>query len=213
MKRLVIGTTNKNKVKRLKNLLRDFEYNIVSLEEYGNNIGEPKEVANTPVGIAIDKALYYAEKLPTNTLILTQDDTIKFENINKEDDPGLHIKEPVIKKYGKFTDENASKYYKDLAKKYGGTIPMTFNYGHAVAIKTEDSDRNMIKVIGGSSKLCVRLVDRIHNLESVKGYFLGALTEVNIEGKWMPYNDLDDDTLVKLDNDLYLSITKLLNSI
>ena len=213
MKKIVIGTTNENKVKRLKNLLKDLDYEIISLKGYGNDIGEPKEVASTPVGIAIDKALYYAEQLPANTLILTQDDTIEFENIKEEDNPGLHIKKPVIEKYGEFTDEKAAQYYKGLAEKYGGSIPMTFNYGHAIAIKLEGTERNMIKVIGSSSKLCVRLVNRIHNLESVKGYFLGALMEAKVNGKWEPYNDLDDNTLVELDNDLYYSITKLLNSI
>lgn len=213
MKQIVMATTNDNKVKRIKALLKDLEYNIVSLKEINeNDIEEPNETANTPGDIAIEKALHYAKYLPNNTIVLTQDDTIIFDGIHEEDNPGVHIKEPVIKKYGKFTDELAAQYYKELADKYGGIIPMKFRYGHAVAIK-EDNGRIVKKVLGAESFLEVRLVNKIYKLEKVPGYFLAALMEANIDGKWIPYNDLNDETLVKLDKDLYYSITTLLDNI
>lgn len=212
MKRVIIATTNENKVERIKKLLKGLDYEILSLKNIKSNIPEPEEKANSPEGIAIEKALHYVEYFPEDTLVLTQDDTIKLEGLKEEDDPKLSIKNPVRKKYGEFTDKLAAEYYSELAAKYGGTIPMTFNYGHAVAIKTKEN-RNIIKVIGASSKLEVRLVDKIHKLETVPGYFLAALMEANVNGKWIPYNDLDDKTLVKLDKDLYSSITYLLNNI
>lgn len=213
MKQIVMATTNDNKVKRIKALLKDLEYNIVSLKEINaNDIDEPNEKANTPVDIAIEKVLHYANYLPNNTIVLTQDDTIIFDGIHEEDNPGVHIKEPVIKKYGKFTDELAAQYYKELADKYGGIIPMKFRYGHAVAIK-ENNGRIIKKVLGAESFLEVRLVNKIYKLEKVPGYFLAALMEANIDGKWIPYNDLDDETLVKLDKDLYYSIMTLLDNI
>ena len=213
MKQIVMATTNDNKVKRIKALLKDLEYNIVSLKEINeNDIEEPNETANTPGDTAIEKALHYAKYLPNNTIVLTQDDTIIFDGIHEEDNPGVHIKEPVIKKYGKFTDELAAQYYKELADKYGGIIPMKFRYGHAVAIK-ENNGRTVKKVLGAESFLEVRLVNKIYKLEKVPGYFLAALMEANIDGKWIPYNDLNDETLVKLDKDLYYSITTLLDNI
>jgi len=42
---------------------------------------------------------------------------------------------------------------------------------------------------------------------------LEALIEANINGNWIPYNDLDEKTLIQLDNDLYNSITYLLENI
>lgn len=212
MKRIIIATTNENKVERIKKLLKGLDYEILSLKSIKNDIPEPEEKANSPEGIAIEKALHYVEYFPEDTLVLTQDDTIKLEGLKEEDDPKLSIKTPVRNKYGEFTDKLAAKYYSELAVKYGGTIPMTFNYGHAVAIKTKEN-RNIIKVIGASSKLEVRLVDKIHKLETVPGYFLAALMEANVNGKWIPYNDLDDKTLVELDKDLYNSITYLLKNI
>lgn len=90
---------------------------------------------------------------------------------------------------------------------------MKFVYGHAVAIKVNDNGRYLTKVIGAESKLEVRLVNRINKLEKSTGYFLAALMEANVDGKWIPYNDLDEESLVKLDIDLYNSITALLRNI
>lgn len=213
MKKLVIATTNSNKVRRLKLLLKDLDYEILSLNNMVSAIPEPNENARTPIGIAIEKASHYVEYLPDDTLILTQDDTIQFEGVEDSDNPGVHIKGPVVKKYGEFTDENAAEYYKDLANKYGGAIPMTFKYGHAVALRTNNGERRITKISSAGSELKVRLVNEINKLEKSKGYFLAALMEAKINNEWVKYNELDEETLVKLDNDLYKSIKSLLESI
>lgn len=213
MQKIVVATTNQNKVERIKRLLKDTKYEVVSLKEINaENIEEPKETANTPVKIAIEKAMHYVEYLHTGTIVLTQDDTLKLEGVKEEDDPKLSIKEPVRRKYGKFTDELAAKYYTELATKYGGAIPISFNYGHAIAIKNEQ-DRNIIKVIGSSSKVQARLTDKINKLEAVPGYFLSAVIEVNINDKWIPYNELNEKELIEIDQDLFCSITNLLKNI
>ena len=214
MKKIVVATTNNNKVNRLKKLLEGLDYELVSLKEVTDKeLPEPEEKASTPVEIAIEKAIHYSKFMPEGTVILTQDNTIQSEGIDENDNPRLHIKAPVKEKYGKFTDELAAQYYKALAEKYGGTIPMKFVYGHAVAIKVNDNGRYLTKVIGAESKLEVRLVNRINKLEKSTGYFLAALMEANVDGKWIPYNDLDEESLVKLDIDLYNSITALLRNI
>lgn len=213
MKRIIVATTNKNKVKRIKNLLKGLDYEILSLGDVNiNNIEEPEETKNTPEEIAMEKALYYARYLPDDTIVLSQDDTIQFEGVSKEDNPGVHIKAPIIKKYGEFTDKLAANYYKELAEKYGGKIPMTFKYGHAIAIR-KGEERKVLKACCAESKLEVRLVNKINKLETVPGYFLAAIMEANINGRWVPYNDLEEEELVKLDIDLYNSITTLLENI
>lgn len=213
MKKIVIATTNKNKVKRIKDLFKDEKYEFLSLEDLNiKDLGDPEETASTPVGIAMEKAKYYVDRLPEGYIILTQDDTLSFEGVNEEDNPGLHIKKPVIDKYGAFSDNNAADYYTSLAKKYGGSIPVLFNYGHAVATKSTD-EREIVKVIGSSSKVEMKLVDKVNKLETVPGYFLSACTEVKLNGKWIPFNDLTDQEKVKVDEDVYKSISNLLKNI
>lgn len=209
--KVVLATTNKNKVKRLKNLLKDLDIELVSLDEINLNIKEPDETADTCGGIAAQKASHYVTYLPKDTLVLTQDDTLSLEGVEECDDPKNHIKEPVVNKYGEFTDEFAIEYYVDLVNKYGGSIPISFHYGHAVAIST--NDRNYTKVISSESKLNGRLINEVKDLDKCKGYFLGAILQICINGEWKYWNDLTDDELVIADHDLYLSISKLLKDI
>lgn len=211
--KLVIATTNKNKVDRIKKILKNTNFDIVSLSDMvKENIAEPEENANNGIDNSIEKAIYYANYLPENTIVLAQDDTIELIGVVEEDEPKGHIKRPVIQKYGEFTDELAAQYYSDLAGKYGGTIPMVFKYGHAVAILTNE-DRLRKKVVSAESKLEVRLVNKIHKLEKRPGYFLAALMEAKINNEWVPYNDLDDEQIIKLDIDLQDSIVSLLKEI
>ena len=213
MKKIVVATTNQNKVKRMKALLKNLDYEIVSLSDVSDKkMDEPKEIGLTPTDIAIEKALHYLKYLPNDTIVLSQDDTLVMEGIKEEDNPGMHIKKPVVEKYGKFTDEFAAEYYRSLAEKYGGTIPVFFKYGHAIAIKTT-GERTITKVVSAESILKLKLVNKIYKLEKTPGYFLAALLEANINGKWIPYNDLDEDVLVKLDSDLYKSICTLLKNL
>ena len=68
MKKIVIATTNLNKVKRMKLLLKDLDYEILSLNEIASAISEPNENADNPIGIAIEKASHYIKQLPDNNL-------------------------------------------------------------------------------------------------------------------------------------------------
>ncbi len=213
MKKIVIATTNKNKIERIKNLLRNEDYEILSLfDVIDNSIKEPSEIFETGLDNSIIKSTYYVDYVPEGVIVLSQDDTIELIGISKEDDPQGHIKEPVVKKYGEFTDLNAVNYYKDLANKYGGSILMNFRYGHSVAIK-KSGNKTYKKVLGKTSVLKSRLVNEIYKLDKRPGYFLASLMEVEINGKWVKYNDLDDSELVLLDADLYDSIITMLNEI
>lgn len=212
MKEIIVGTTNKNKVKRIQNLFKEKEYIIKDLSSLNKEIDEPEENGKNPIDISIEKAMHYVNYCNDSQIVLTQDDTLVFENISDEDSPGMHIKAPVIKKYGEFTDELAAKYYTDLANKYGGYIPITFIYGHSVAMI--DNKRRKKKIIfSAESKLKARIVNKINKLETVPGYFLSAIMQVKINGKWKNHNDLSDEEKIKIDNDLYKSIDMLLKKI
>ena len=211
--KLVIATTNKNKVERIQKLLKKTNFDVVGLSDIiKGKINKPKVNSESVVDNAIEKAIYYVNYLPEDTIVLSQDETIELIGVHEEDEPKGHIKEPVIKKYGKFTDELAAKYYSGLADKYGGEIPVVFKYGHTVAI-IETTDRMRKRIISAQSKLEARLVNKIYKLHECPGYFLAALIEVKIDNEWIPYNDLTDDQLIGLDTDLKKSIISLLKEI
>lgn len=212
IKKIVIATTNNNKVKRIKDLLFDIGVEVASLSEMNYKISEPKETANTCTAVAIEKALHYVTELPEGTIVLTQDDSFVMKGINPEDSPGLSIKEPVIAKYGKITDELGAKYYADLANKYGGTIDVVFEYGHAIAIRLDD-ERKITKIVAGESKLESRLVNKVNKVEKSPGYFLAAVMQEKVDGNWIYYNELTDKQKVELDVGLKETIVRLLNEI
>ena len=211
--KIVIATTNKNKINRIQKFLKEFNYDVVSFKDFVDfEIQEPVEFADNGIDNALEKAIYYSNYLPENTFVLAQDDTIELVGVEEQDEPKGHIKKPVMDVYGEFNDELAAKYYSNLAKKYGGVIPIIFRYGHALVVIT-NKDRLRKKVVSAESKLEARLVDKIHKLYKSPGYFLSALIEVNINGEWVPYNDLDEEQIVELDVDLKDSILSLLNEI
>lgn len=213
MKKLVVATTNKNKVERIKRLLKNEDLEILSLkDEVSEDIKEPDEIFETGLDNSIIKSTYYIDYVEEGTIVLTEDDTIELVGISESDDPKGHIKGPVREKYGTFTDELAAEYYTSLARKYNGSIPMNFRYGHSIAVKKSD-DKIYKKVLAKTSILKAKLVDEIYKLDKRPGYFLAALMEVEIDGKWVKYNDLSDEELVELDHDLYDSIKYMLNEI
>lgn len=212
MKKLLIATTNHNKVSRIKRLLVDVPVEIISLNDLSKQIPEPAETAGSGVEIAAQKALGYVEYVDDDLIVLTQDDTIAFEGVDDEDNPGPFIKEPVKSKYGEFTDEYALQYYTDLAKKYGGTVPMVFRYGHAIAYKTK-ADRKRVTIIASSSELHARLVDTPHKPELAVGYFLSAIMQLEIDGEWTYNTELSEELQTKADEDLKISILSLLEEV
>ena len=190
MEEIIVATTNNNKVKRIKRLLKNLDYKVLSLEDMGlKDISEPLENATTPIDIAIEKAIYYSNYLPENKIILSQDETILLEGIKEEDDPKMHIKKPVINK---------------------GIIPMKFKYGIAVVKKEKNNNKISKKVFAKEAFLSARLTNQIHKLEKSPGYFFEALIEANVNNNWLRYNDLSEEILTDLDNDLYSAIIMLL---
>ena len=168
-------------------------------------ISEPEETGKDALDISIAKARHYWNFLKEKMPVLTQDDTLKLE-VKDEDNPGAHTKEPVIKKYGEFTDGNAISYYTDMAKKYGGIIPMYFEYGHTLCFV----DNGELMLSARKSKLVGRIVTEARENESTKGYFLAAIMQVNVEDKWIYYSELTPDELVKADFGIAESLKRLL---
>ncbi len=203
--KILIATTNKNKVNRIKRLITDKKIEFISLSDLDYKIDEPEENGKDGVENAIIKANYYFEKLKNKIPVLTQDDTLFLSGVSEKDNPKKDIKLPVIKKYGQFTDEFAYKYYINLVKKYNKEyLEMEFRYGHAICGK------NFLK--GSPSVLKGRLYSQINNTRT-PGYFLADLIKLNNDGIWKYDSDLNEEELIKQDSDIKRSINSLLAEI
>lgn len=160
---ILIATTNQNKVDRIKRLFKKNSFNFLSLSDLNYEIKDPEENGKDGVENALIKAKYYFNKLKVKIPVLTQDDTLFIFGVSKELNPQKDIKLPVIKKYGKFTDEFAYQYYSDLVKKYDKEfLNLEFHYGHAIC------NKNLLE--GSGSILPGRLYSQV-NLTKTPGYF------------------------------------------
>lgn len=199
---ILIATTNKNKVDRIKRLITDQNINFISLSDLDYKIEEPEENGKDGVENAIIKAKYYFENLKIKMPVLSQDDTLFLSGVSDKDNPKKDIKLPVIKKYGQFNDDLAYKYYLDLVKKYNKEyLEMEFRYGHAIC------GENFLE--GSSSVLPGRLYGQI-NITRTLGYFLADLIKFNVDGIWKYNSDLNEEELVQQDSDIKRSINNLL---
>lgn len=200
MNKVLFATTNQQKILRLRKLT---DVELISLSDLTYDIPEPEEVGQDGLDIVILKARHYWGNLKNKMPVLTQDDTLKLE-VNPEDDPGNHIKKPVVEKYGEFNDKNAIAYYTDLAKKYGGEIKMFFEYGHALCFSDGEET-----IIGRKSRLYGKLVTEPRENDSTKGYFLAAIMKVQIGKEWKYYSELTPEELVKADSGIAETLQKL----
>lgn len=201
--RILIATTNSNKVERIKNLMQGFNVEFIALSDLDYKIPEPEENQKSALEIAKNKARDYFDKLKEKMPVLTQDDTIELVGIKPRDNPGANLKKPVVKKFGEATDADIIKYYSQLADKYGGYINFSFVYGHGFCDgKTLEAKE---------SKLSGRLTSK-PKLDGVINYPINSIFQININGNWIYYSDLTLEQRILADHELKDSITNLLRS-
>lgn len=203
MKKIIFTTTNNNKINRIKALFDINDLEISSFQNLDYKIEEPAETGFDGLENAVLKFRYYFANLKKKIPVLAQDDTLFLSGVSDEDNPKKDIKQPVIKKYGVFTDENAYKYYQGLFNKYGGSLLVEFRYGFALTPfeNVTYAERATIKAIA-TSKI---------SKKRTPGYFLSDMMLVNIDGVQKYYNELTKEELIKIDEDIKNAISKLIS--
>ena len=71
MRKILIATTNHNKISRIKRLLADVPVEIISLADLPTELPEPAETAGSGIEIAAQKALGYVQYVDEGTVVLT----------------------------------------------------------------------------------------------------------------------------------------------
>lgn len=203
IKQILFATSNKAKFQRIKDLTYDLPFKWISLSDLNYTIPEPEETGKDGAENSGIKANYYFKEIKGIYPVIAQDDTLFIKGISRKDNPGKDIKEPVIKKYGDFTDNNAYKYYINLIKQYKCPyLFIEFRYGHAY------KDNNNFEI--SKSILKGRIVPLISK-KRTPGYFLADIMQVEINGIWKFYSELSKDELIQQDQDIKRSVKYLLN--
>ena len=189
-KQLLIATTNPAKIKTLKIILDKLNYDALSFADLGIKLEEPAETKITAEEIAIEKALNYAKQY-TDLPVLARDDTTTLVGVDEEDDPKNHNKEFVAKRRGEYSDKNGELVFSEIAHKYGGEIPVRFDWGYALAWHQGDE----IKVVSATASNeieKVRLVDEI-SATKVPGFCFSSILKVKTKDGWKFDSELSED--------------------
>lgn len=189
-KQLLIATTNPAKIKTLKIILDRLGYEALSFADLGVKLEEPAETEATAEKIAAEKALGYAKQY-SDLPVLARDDTTALIGVNEEDDPKNHNKEFVARRKGEYSDANGELVFSEIARKYGGEIPVRFDWGYALAWHQGDE----IKVVSATASNEVEKVKLVDEISSTKfpGFCFSSVLKVKTRDGWKFDSELSED--------------------
>lgn len=174
--KLLLATKNKAKKKHYGELLKKYGIKLLSLDDIDIAI-EVDETGNNPIENAILKATAYFNATGIPTLAL--DEGLFFEGLNKELQPGPHVRR-VAKK--RLSDSEMIEYYINLVNRHGknGLLPGYFLYGCAICDGNIYSHQYQSKRLFSNCQSNV--IDEGYPLDSIQiieslGKFKSELTE------------------------------------
>lgn len=185
--KLLFGTGNQAKLSVMRNRLEKIGIELIGLcdlEADGKSIPEVLETGNTPLENARLKALAYykAFQMP----VFSCDSGLYFDNIPDEIQPGVHVRNVNGKC---LSDEEMTKYYTGLAKKYGNLVAQ---YRNAICFVMDE--KHIYEAMEDSlySEKFI-ITDKPHSTVRKKGF---PLDNISIDMKTNKYYyDLTDDEL------------------
>lgn len=178
--KLLYGTTNNGKLQAMKNALKDFDIELIGLNDMEGELPKIKEDGATPLENAKIKARAYFEAF--HMPVFSCDSGLYFEELSDAEQPGLHVRRIGGKE---LTDEEMIEHYSTLAKKHGGEI--TGRYRNAIYFILNE-DRHFSSMDMSIATEPFVLVTKPHK-KRVKGFPLDSLSVDIATGKY--YYDLD----------------------
>ena len=178
--KILYGTTNNGKLQAMKSALKDFDIELIGLNDLEGELPHIKEDGDTPLENAELKARAYFEAF--GIPVFSCDSGLYFEELSEEEQPGLHVRRINGKE---LTDEEMIAYYAALAEKHGGRI--TGRYRNAIYFIFDESHHYFSMDMSIATEPFV-LVTKPHE-KRVKGFPLDSLSVDIATGKY--YYDLE----------------------
>lgn len=178
--KILYGTTNNGKLQAMKNALKDFEIELIGLNDLDGALLQIREDGETPLQNAEIKARAYYEAF--HMPVFSCDSGLYFEELSEEEQPGLHVRRINGKE---LTDEEMIEFYAALAEKSGEKI--TGRYRNAIYFILDDEHHYSSMDMSIATEPFV-LVTKPHP-KRVKGFPLDSLSVDIASGKY--YYDLE----------------------
>ncbi len=128
MKTILLGTTNRAKIQRFREMLSEYEAEFITPTDLGIQ-DEPEEDGNTPIENSRTKAKFYGKYFDA---VICNDSGLYFDGLELDDvrQPGLHIRTPNGQE--RLDDEAMIQYYSELIHSLGGKVLAYYLDGVAV---------------------------------------------------------------------------------
>ncbi|MBR6535898.1 MAG: hypothetical protein IKT67_01745 [Lachnospiraceae bacterium] len=178
--KILYGTTNNGKLQAMKNVLKDFDIELIGLNDLEGELPKIREDGKTPLENAEIKARAYFKAF--GIPVFSCDSGLYFEELIEEEQPGLHVRRVGGKE---LTDEDMIEYYATLAGKHGGKI--TGRYRNAIYFILDEKHHYSSMDMSIATEPFV-LVEKPHE-KRVKGFPLDSLSVDIATGKY--YYDLE----------------------
>ena len=123
--KILYGTTNNGKLQAMKNALKVFDIELISLRDINSPLPRINENGRTPLENAEIKARAYYEAF--HMPVFSCDSGLYFDELEDAEQPGLHVRRINGKE---LTDDEMIEYYASLAERHGGRI--TGRYRNAI---------------------------------------------------------------------------------
>lgn len=190
MNQILIATTNPGKIMTAKKILARLGYEGLSFSDLNLKLDEPAETKPSAETIATEKALGYAKQFK-DLPILARDDTSTLIGVKPEDDPKNHNKEFVAQKMGEYSDTNGEKVFSEIAHKYGGEIPLRFEWGYALAWYEQD-ELKVVSTLVTTDIAKIKIVDQI-SPHKIPGFCFASVLKALVNGEWKYDSELSED--------------------
>lgn len=190
MKKILIATTNPGKIMTAKKILAKLGFEGLSFSDLNLHLEEPEETKLTAEEIAQEKAIGYAKQFK-DFPVLARYDTNILVGVDDEDDPKNHNKAFVAEKAGSYSDENGEKVFSEIAHKYGGEVPVQFDWGYALAWH-EDGEIKVVSGLATTGTSHTKIVDKI-SPKKVPGFCFSPIMQVLIDDEWKYDSELEDE--------------------
>ena len=189
-KQVLVATTNPAKIKTFKIILDKLGYEALSFADLGIGLEEPAETKTTAEEIAVEKALGYAKQY-ADLPVLARDDTTALIGVDEEDDPKNHNKEFVARRKGEYSDANGELVFSEIAHKYGGEVPVRFDWGYALAWH-QDGEIKVVSATASNEVEKVKLVDEISETK-FPGFCFSSVLKVKTKNGWKFDSELSEE--------------------
>ena len=173
--KLLYGTGNSSKLRAMREVLSQFDIEILGLKDMPGEPPHVEEDGTTPLENARKKALHYykAYGIP----VFSCDSGLYFDDVSPEDQPGVHVRNVNGKC---LTDLQMQEHYRKLAEKYGG---ITARYHNAVCLVL-DQDHVHEAMEENMASVPFRLVSTPHPRGMEEGFSLDSISVDMETGKY-----------------------------